>query len=78
MEKKLEDMTNAELKRICKDKKIPTADLRNKKQLLEALSAKGLTKVEAEESPLNEGLKKERHYLGKCTKTGEKLYKVLD
>ncbi len=78
MEKKLEDMTNAELKRICKDKKIPTADLRNKKQLLEALSAKGLTAVEAEESPLNEGVLKARHYLGKCTKTGEKLYKVLD
>ena len=36
MEKKLEDMTNAELKRICKDRKIPTAELRNKKQLLEA------------------------------------------
>lgn len=78
MEKKLEDMTNAELKRICKDKKIPTADLRNKKQLLEALSGKGLTAVECEESPLNEGIEKERHYLGKCTKTGEKLYQVLD
>lgn len=78
MEKKLEEMSNKELKRICKDKGIPTAKLTNKEKLLEALAEKGLTAVECEESPLNEGIEKERHYLGKCTKTGEKLYKVLD
>lgn len=72
---KLEEMTNAELKRICKDKKIPTAELRNKKQLLEALAGKGLTAVESDESPLNAGIEKEKLYLGKCPKTGEKLYK---
>jgi hypothetical protein len=78
METKLEDMTNAELKRICKDKGIPTAELKNKAKLLAALAGKGLTKVESEESPLNAGIEKEKHYLGKCTKTGEKLYKTLD
>lgn len=78
VEMKLEEMTNKELVRICKDKKIPTGELKNKAQLLAALAGVGMTAVESEESPLNAGVEKEKLYLGKCVKTGEKLYKAID
>jgi len=76
---KLEELTNAELKRMCKDQGIATGLLRNKSELLAALKApieaKGEEVPEVVESPLADGLKKPEVYLGKCTKTGEKLYK---
>lgn len=76
---KLEELTNAELKRMCKDQKIPTAQLRNKAELLAALKApleaKGEEMPEVMESPLEDGLKKPEVYLGKCPTTGKKLYR---
>lgn len=79
MEKKLEELTNAELKRMCKDKGIATGQLRNKAELLAALTApleaKGEEMPVIVESPLEDGLKKPEVYLGKCPKTGKKLYR---